>query len=392
MQKGKKIRLLPTLEQEILFWKSAGIARWAYNYFLSENEELYQEYLKNGQRGKTYVSGNEIRKQINHELKNTTHSWLKEVGSNVIKQAVKDAEKAFLDFLSGKRGKPHYKSRKSSKISFYVNYETLKRVAGGFRKEKLGLVKTRQALPKLHKDGKYSNPRISYDGKFWYISVGYLVQGKQEKLTEERIGIDLGIKNLAVCFNGKVYKNINQSKKVKRLKKKLKREQRKLSRKIERNIIGYKEKREPMYKKLFRQFRNIEKQTNKVRLIYKKIRDIRMNYLHQTTTEIVKTKPSRIVLESLNVRGMMKNRHLSRAIGEQGFYEFKRQIAYKSEFYGIELVYANKFYASSKACSKCGNIKKDLKLSDRVYCCGICGLVIDRDFNASLNLANYESA
>ena len=197
MLKGIKIRLNPTSEQEKLFWKSAGTARWAYNYFLSENEIIYNEYLANGKTGKRYVSGNDLRKHINNDLKPTTHNWLLEVGSNVMKQAVKDAEKAFKSFLAGEIGRPKYKSKKYSKISFYVNYESLKRVDGGFRGEKIGFVKTNQALPKLRKGCKYSDPRISYDGKYWYISFGYPVETKQEELTDESIGIDLGIKEKA---------------------------------------------------------------------------------------------------------------------------------------------------------------------------------------------------
>ena len=331
MLKAKKIRLKPTPEQEVLFWKSAGTSRWAYNYFLSENERIYREYLDNGKVGVKYIGGGDIRKYINNTLKKTTHKWLAEVRSNVMKQAVKDAEKAYKDWLSGKRGKPRYKSKRKSKISFYVNYESLTRKDGGFHGE------------------KYSDPHISYDGKYWYLSVGYPAEKKAVELSGDSLGIDLGIKALAVCSNGKVYKNINKSARVKKLNKRLKREQRKLSRMIENN-------------------------------------------LHQTTSEIVKTKPSRIVMETLNVRGMMKNRHLSTAIAEQGFFEFKRQIAYKSEFHGIELVEVPMYYPSSKTCSCCGAIKKDLKLSERVYRCEHCGRELDRDFNASINLANYQSA
>ena len=394
MLRARRIRLIPTDEQKVLFWKSAGTARWAYNYFLSENEKQYHEYLESGKTGKSYISGGEIRKHITNVLKKTTHTWLAEVGSNVVKQAVKDAERALQDFLKGKRGRPRYKSKRLDTPGFYVNYESMRRTDHGFRGEKIGIVKTAQPLPKLRKGEHYANPRITFDGKHWLLSVGYPVESRagQEELSGESIGVDLGIKELAVCSNGEVYKNINKSRKVRKLKKRLKREQRRLSRKIEKNITGYRGNRVPVYARPLSECRNIQKQNDVVRQIHRKLRNIRTNHLHQTTTGIVKTKPSRIVMETLNVRGMMKNRHLAKAIGEQGFFEFKRQIAYKSEFYGIELVEADPFYPSSKCCSSCGNVKRDLKLSDRVYHCECCGLVIDRDFNASINLANYQSA
>ena len=174
----------------------------------------------------------------------------------------------------------------------------------------------------------------------------------------------------------------------------LKREQRKLSRMQERNISCYKivgNKRIPVFIKPLEECRNFQKQKRRIKLRHRKLTNIRNNYLHQTTTEIVKTKPSRIVMERLNVKGMMKNRHLAKAIQKQKFYEFKRQIAYKCQKNGIEMVEVPTFYPSSKTCSCCGCIRSDLKLSDRVYRCNECGLVIDRDLNASLNLAKYQS-
>ncbi len=390
MRKAKKIRLKPTLEQETLFWKSVGTARWAYNYFLSENERVYKEYIENGKNGMKYRSGAEIRKYINNTLKKTTHVWLSEVGSNVMKQAIKTAEKAYQDWLSGKRGKPHYKSKHKSKISFYVNYESLTRKNGGFHGEKIGFVKTAEPLPKLQKGEKYANPYISYDGKDWYLSVGYSVEPVETELSGKSLGIDLGLKELATCSDGKVYPNMNKSARMRKLVKRLKREERKLSQRIEKNILGYHKNRKPIYKRPLKECSNIQKQIVHIRVIHKHITDIRQNHLHQSTTEIVKTKPSRIVMERLNIKGMRKNRHLAKAIGEQSFYEFKRQIEYKSEFYGIEFVEVTTFYPSSKTCSSCGSIKKDLKLSDRIYKCKECGLVIDRDWNASLNLANYQ--
>lgn len=386
----KKIRLKPTTEQEILFRKSAGVSRWTYNFFLSENERIYKEYINNGKIGKKSISEGDVRKYINNVLKPTTHSWLKEVGSNVMKQGVKDASLALQRYFKGLSGKPKFKSKHKDRPSFYVNYESLSRKQGGFQGEKIGFVKTSEALPKLNKNEKYSNPRITFDGKYWYLSVGYEVQESTVELTDESLGIDLGVKNLAICSNGKVYKNINKTQRVKKLEKKLKREQRKLSRKIENNIQSYKSNRNPIYKRPLKECQNIQKQNRLIRNIHRKLANIRQNHLHQTTTEIVKTKPSRIVMESLNVSGMMKNKHLSKAIQQQKFYEFKRQIEYKSKLNGIEFIQVDKFYPSSKTCSCCGNVKKDLKLSDRMYKCDVCGLVIDRDYNASINLANYE--
>ncbi len=391
----RKIRLKPTSEQEILFRKSAGVARWAYNYFLSEKERVWQEYLANDKTGVKTVREGEVRKYINNVLKKTTHTWLKEVGSNVMKQAVKDANTAFQAYFKGISNKPCYKSKHKSKLSFYVNYESLSRKNGGFHGEKIGFVKTSEALPKLPKGQNYSNPHISFDGKYWYLTVGYEVPEITCDLTDRSIGIDLGIKDLAICSNGKTYKNINKSHKVRRLERVLKREQRILSRMLQQKISGYRtvnDQRFPVFIKPLYECRNVQKQKKTIKLLYRRLANIRNNYLHQTTTEIVKTKPSRIVMETLNGKDMMKNRHLAKSIQKQKFYEFKRQIAYKCQKYGITFIEVPTFYPSSKTCSCCGCIRKDLKLSDRIYKCKECGLVIDRDFNASLNLATYQSA
>ena len=377
-----KIRLKPTKEQEILFRKSCGVARWSYNYFLAENEKYYTEHKK-------MLKETEVRKHINNMLKPTTHTWLKEVGSNVMKQAVKDADLARKRWLEGISGKPKFKSKHRCKDSFYVNYESLKRTKDGFRGEKIGNVKTCGSLPKIKKGEHYSNPRISFDGKNWYLSLGYDREFEKDELTNESLGIDLGVKNLAVTSNGKVYKNINNTKEVKRLEKKLKREQRKLSRKIERNIAGYTKNRKPIYKKPLKEIKNIVKQKEIIKSLHKRLSDIRKNHLHQTTSDIVKTKPYRIVMEDLNVKGMMKNQYLAKSIASQCFYEFKRQMKYKCERLGISFVEVDRWYPSSKTCSHCGKIKKDLKLSDRVFHCE-CGFTLDRDLNASINLANYQ--
>lgn len=406
MQRAVRIRLIPTPEQETLFRKSAGVARWAYNQFVGANEQHYQEWLQGGKVGKReWTSDLVLRRQIT-ELKHTTHSWLCEVGSNVTKQAVKDANGAYQRFCKGLGGKPKFKSRHKSKPAFYVNYESLVRKPGGFHGEKIGFVKTATALPKLAKGKRYANPRISFDGKHWYLSVGYEVKPDEVELTNESLGIDLGVKTLAVVSNRDAsqtmtVKNINKSAKVRNLKKRLRREQRKVSRRLNGNTKSYAEWtkrdkngeevlcRRPIWKHPLRECKNIERQNEKVNAIHRKLTNIRQNHLHQATAAVVKTKPGRIVLEDLNVRGMMKNKHLAEAVQEQKFYEFRRQIAYKAEQYGIVVVYADRFYASSKLCSHCGNHKKDLRLKDRVYRCEACGAVIDRDMNAAVNLANY---
>lgn len=391
----KKIRLLPTAEQEKLFWKSAGVARWSYNFFLSYNQEKYNEWLKDNTKEK-FVTEGDVRKYINNVLKKSTHTWLQEVSSTVMKHGVKDANISLQRFFNKTSGYPKYKSRKKSKPSFYVNYYSLKRTLNGFQGERLGIIKTREPLPKIPKDQKYVNPRIAYDGKFWYLSVGYKVKLKQVKLTDEKIGIDLGLKDLAIVSNvnnsySKKYRNINKGYKIKLLEKRLKRTQRKLSRKILNNIESYDKNRIPIYIRPLEDCKNIQKQNHIIQNLYRKLKNIRTNYIHQVTTEIVKTKPSKIVLEDLNIKGLMKNKHTAKSITDSKWYEFRRQILYKAELYGIEVVLANRFYPSSKTCSCCGNYKKDLKLNDRTYVCDECGLKIDRDINAAINLAKYQN-
>lgn len=394
MMLSKKIRLKPTPEQEMLFWKHVGASRWAYNYFIAENQRVYAEYLAHDKQGKSFLSSNDVKKQIT-QMKKTTHTWLSELSSQAIAWSVNNAEKSYKCWFKGQVGKPKFKSKHKSTPSFYVRHNSLVHRDGGFKGERLGFVQTTEPLPKLPKDTYYSDPHISYDGKYWYLSVSYPIESKQVELSDESLGIDLGVKDLAICSNGRTYKNINKSKKVKKLKKRLKREQRKLSRKMTTNIKGYTSKgksKAPIFERSLYECKNYQKQKHKIQLLNRKLTSIRQNYLHQTTTELVKTKPYRVVMEDLNVRGMLKNKHLAKAISEQKFFEFIRQMKYKCELYGIEFIQVDRFYPSSKTCSCCGNLKSDLKLSDRVYRCEACGLVIDRDFNASLNLAKYKSA
>ena len=386
----KRVRLKPTPEQLMLFNKSAGAARRAYNYVLDEKERVYQEYLNNDKQGTRTITVGEIRKNIT-KLKHSTHLWLNEVGVNVVKRAAINADDAYKKFFKGQADKPHKKSKYRDSLSFYVNYETLSKDNEGFRGEKIGFVKTAEPLPDIPSDKKYSNPYISFDGKYWYLTVGYEVPEKEVSHTGEIVGIDLGVENLATCSNGKVYENINKTIKVKKLKKKLKREQRKLSRMIGSNISSYNKNRKPIYIKPLSECKNIQKQKKVIKLIYRTLANIRNNYMHQVTTEIVKSLPSRVVMENLNVNGMMKNKYLAEAIAEQQFYQFNKTMKYKCELYGIIFVEADRFYASSKICSHCGHKKNDLQLSDRTYVCPHCGYIINRDLNASVNLAKYQT-
>lgn len=368
---AKKVRLYPSEIQEQKLWQSVGTARFIYNWTLAKQEENY----KNG--GK-FISDGVLRKEIT-QLKKNELSWLNEVSNNIAKQAVKDACDAYKKFFKGLSDKPKFKTKKRSKKSFYndnvkLNVKDNKLV----NIEKIGWIKTNEQLPI---GVKYSNPRISYDNKYWYISVGIEQEENQEELTDISLGIDLGLKDLAICSDGTVYKNINKTYMVRKIEKRLKRLQKQVSRKYEKNKKG----------KEYVKTKNIIKLEKQIQQVHRRLANIRNNYLHQTTTNIVKTKPYRVVIEDLAVSDMMKNKHLSDAIRKQGFSEFRRQLEYKCNFRGIKLVVADRFYPSSKSCSQCGKIKKDLKLKDRVYKCS-CGLNIDRDLNASINLSKYKLA
>lgn len=371
---SRKVRLKPTKKQEQKMWQSVGTARFVYNWTLNRQEENY----KNG--GK-FISDNELRKEIT-QLKKDELSWLNEVSNNVAKQAVKDCCTAYKNFFTGKSKRPKFKSRKKSKPSFYNDNVKLKVKEKSVLLEKIGWIKTNEPLPM---GVKYTNPRISYDGKYWYLSVGIEQPLHEEALTDVSLGIDVGVKVLAVCSDGQVFKNINKTRTVKKLEKRLKRLQKQVSRKYEMN----KQFKGGEVRCQFVKTNNIIKLEKQIRLIHRRLKNIRLNHLHQATNQIVKTKPSRLVMETLNIKGMMKNKHLSKAIAQQGWYEFKRQLQYKGEKYGIEFVEADKWYPSSKTCSHCGNVKTKLSLSERTYHCEACGLSIDRDWNASINLSRY---
>lgn len=368
--KGYKIRLLPTLEQEILIKKSIGVSRFIYNWCLDKQ-------LKSDK----FIRDTELRKELTKLKRTDSYHWLNEVGCNVIKQSAKDLCNAYKRFLNRVSNKPRFK-KKGVRDSFYVNYETMKKTKYGVRCEKIGDIKTSERLPKLIGDSHYMNPHIVFDGKYYYITFGMKIDIEPKENTSKIIGLDLGIKSFVVCSDGTIYKNINKTHTVKKLNKKLRILQRCISKKYLKNKIGNK----------FIKTMNIIKLEHKIKLTHRRIKNIHENYIHQITSCLVKTKPSRIVVEDLNIKGMLKNKHLSKAIAEQCFYKFMSVLKYKCEWNNIKLIKADRFYPSSKLCSCCGNVKKDLKLKDRTYKCSSCGLVIDRDFNASLNLANYKLA
>ena len=363
---GKKVRLKPTKAQELVMWKSVGTARWVYNWTLARQQENY----KNGNK---FISDNDIRKEITEMKQLDQFKWLYDVSNNVAKQAVKDACNAYKNFFQGKAEFPRFKSRKRARLSFYNDTEKLKvKPSKRVLIEKVGWMQTSEQIPV---GLKYCNPRVSFDGRYWYLSVGIEQAFKKEKLTDEVIGIDLGITTLAVCSNGNKVKNINKTIVVRKIEKCLRRLQRSVSRKYEMNKEG------DRYAKTSNCIK-IEKQ---IQRLHRRLANIRTNHIHQATNAIVKTKPCKVVMEDLNVKGMMKNRHLSKAIQQQKFKEFSRQMKYKCEKYGIEFMEVDRFFPSSKKCSSCDEIKKDLKLKDRVYTCK-CGFKMDRDLNAALNL------
>ena len=375
MIKSHKIRIYPTKEQEELIRKTIGCTRFVYNYFLRKTID-------------DYVNGIKYPGKFGFDLKSLKeeYEWLNDVSHHSLRQSTFHLDAAFKNFFRRVKKKqtpgfPKFKSKKKSKPSYSTYVREIQDKY--LRIDKLGLVKykTDFQLP-LGRDFKLTDPVISYHRATnkYFISFGIEVENQNHILNDYSVGIDLGIKELAVLSNGIFYKNINKSYKMKKLNKRLKRLQKQVCRKYEMNKEA----------KKYIKTKNIIKLEKQIKLLHRRITNINQNHRHHLTSNIIKLRPYRVVIEDLNVKGMMKNRHLSRAIGEQGFYEIRRQLEYKCDWNGIELVIADRFYPSSKICSCRGHIKKNLKLSDRTYICEECGLIIDRDLNASINLANYK--
>ena len=380
LKKAYKIEINPTDEQKSKIHRTIGVSRFVYNFYIAYNKEIYEREGK-------FVSGMDFSKWLNNEYipNNQEMKWIKEVSSKATKQAIMNGDKAFRDFFKKAKGFPRFKKKKNQDVKAYFPKNnktdwTLERhrvkipTLGWVRLKEFGYIPVNSMV----KSGTVSQKADRY-----YVSI--LVEDdyiEVSKSTNEGVGIDLGVKEFAVCSDGIKFKNINKTSTVKKVEKKLKREQRKLSRKYESLKTRNKNIREGRATS-----QNIQKQVIKVQKLHQRLRNIRTDYINKTVFSIVKQKPSYITIEDLAVSNMMKNKHLSKAIASQKFFEFKVKLISKCKQNNIELRIVDRFYPSSKTCSQCGKIKKDLKLSDRIYKCD-CGFTIDRDLNASINLKN----
>jgi len=386
MYKGFKTELRITKQKHIdKIHQSIGICRFLYNSYLAKNQELY-ELFKEGKIDKkqSFMSANDFDKYINNEVKILEEfKWINNCGSMARKKAIVNAETAYKRFFKGQGKFPKFKKKKSQNIKIY--YAKNNKTDWTVKRHKvkipnLGYIELKEK-GYIPTDEKVVSGTVSMKAGRYYVSVLCEIAdyNNYSPSENEGIGIDLGIKDLAIVSNiDEPFKNINKTDNVRKLKKKLKRLQRQVSKKYEMNKDG----------KKFIKTKNIIKLESQVKTIYKKISNIRLNYSHQITNTLVKSKPEYITIEDLNVKGMMKNKHLSKAIAEQNFYEFRRQLTYKCSLNNIELRIVDRYFPSSKLCSECGSIKSDLKLSDRGYVCKECGIILDRDKNASINLKN----
>ena len=384
MLKSFKTEINPTEEQKVKIRKTIGTCRFIYNFYLAHNKELHES-------GKKFMSSSRFRVWLNNEYlpSHPECSWIKEAYSKSVTQAVNDGQTAFTRFFNHKSAFPKFKKKGKSDVKMYFVRNNPKDCLCERHRIKipsLGWVRIKEKgyIPTTKDGYVIKSGHVSIKADRYYVSVLIEIPDKRTANNSSKgIGIDLGLKDFAIVSNGKTYKNINKSAKLKKLEKKLVREQRSLSRKYE-NL----KKGESTQK------RNIQKQRLKIQKLHHRIDNIRTDYINKIIAEIVKTKPSHITIEDLNVSGMMKNRHLSKAVASQKFYEFKTKLQAKCREYGIELRIVDRWYPSSKTCHCCKSIKKDLKLSDRVFRCD-CGYIEDRDFNAALNLRDattYEVA
>ena len=381
MIKSFRIRLYPTKDQEQLMWKHIGCCRYIWNYMLALQQQRYEN-------GEKHLSAFDMINQLKPLKTDGEHGWLYDVASTSLVTTCRDLDKAYKEFFHKTRGHPKFKSRKRDKPSFPVRYgyKTYFLDDRFVHIERLGRVRYRTDFEFAYGRNilNFLNPRISNKNGKWLLTFGLECENQAPELTNEPLGIDLGVKDLAIAaFNAQhmVFHNINKSKRMRDLTKKERHLQRSISRKYEAS-----RKRTGRYEKT----NNIMREEDALSRVRAKKANIRHNYIHQITHTLVSLLPARVVMEDLNVQGMMKNRHLSKAIQEQNFYEFMRQMEYKCAWRGIPFGKVPRFYPSSKTCSACGCIKKDLRLSERTFVCPECGCTIDRDYNAALNLSRYE--
>lgn len=423
MIKSIRVQLLPNNKQKTKLFQFAGAARYAYNWALNKQMNHFCE-------GHKIQTDSALRKEFTVLRHAEENKWLQDVSNNVTKQAIKDLCIAYKNFFRKQKqpgyikytskkiahynrigksltvydmnGHPKFRSKKNGdfrfyqdnvKIQFTETHVKLESLAGSRRKNRQRLNWIRLAeRNRIPVRAKYTNPRIAFDGERWWLSVGIqtarklkplrglsFAYRKRRYIRSKGIGIDLGIKDLAVLSDATKVRNINKTRAIRRLKKKRRRLQRQVSRKYQMNKKGDR----------YCKTSNLIKSEKQLLRINHRLANIRQNHVHQTTTAIIKRKPSFVCLEDLNIRGMMKNRYLSEKIQEQNLYEFRRQIEYKAHWAKISVIIADRWYPSSKTCVICGHVKKDLNLSERMYVCPVCGNVIDRDFQAALNLKCY---
>ncbi len=384
MLKSFKTEINPTEEQKVKIRKTIGTCRYIYNFYLTHNKELYD-------KGEKFMSGKSFSIWLNNEYlpRNPDKLWIKEVSSKSVKRSIENGCIAFTRFFKHQSAFPNFKKKGKSDVKMYFvknNPKDCRCERHRINIPSLGWIRIKEKgyIPTTKDGYVIKSGHVSIRADKYYVSV--LIEILNNKIVNnfnEGIGIDLGLKDFAIVSNGKNYKNINKSAKLKKLEKQLIREQRSLSRKYENLKKGWSTQKT-----------NIQKQRLKVQKLHHRIDNIRTDHINKTIAEIVKTKPSYITIEDLNVSGMMKNKHLSKAVASQKFYEFRTKLQAKCNENGIELRVVDRWFPSSKTCHCCKNIKKDLKLSDRIFKCD-CGYIEDRDFNAALNLRDattYEVA
>ena len=376
MYKALKIELKLTVAQKIKVCQTIGTERFIYNEYIKYNQEQYK-------LGNKFVSANDFSKYINNVYlpNNPDKKWIKDISSKSVKQAMIYGEQAFKRFFKGLTAFPVFKKKGKNELGAYFIKNNKKDFEFYRHKIKIPTLKFVRVKEYgyIPKNTNIKSGTITKIADRYFLSLIIEVKDivKAENTGTKGLGIDLGIKDTAICSNGKIFKNINKTIKIKKLKKKLKREQRRMSRSIE-----YSKSKKIRLKEC----KNFNKKKLKVQRIFYRLNCIRDDYNNKMVNEITRAKLKYITIEDLKVSNMIKNKHLSKAIQEQNFYSIRTKLINKCKERNIELRIVDTFYPSSKTCSCCGSIKRNLKLNDRIYKCCNCGLEMDRDYNASINL------